>query len=101
MIKATSDELRQLSVEELLNARRHIDDVLSERRGELERQLEQITGVKPLAPKQNSGNTKVEWRYRSKRDPNLVWSGRGVLPRWMREEIKGTKMTKQDFLIKR
>jgi len=26
--------------------------------------------------------------------------GRGMLPTWMREEIKGTKLKKEDFLIK-
>ena len=101
MIKATQEDLRTMTVEELLQVRRQIDAVLSERREELERQLEQIVGRPLVQPRQNSGNTKVISRYRSKRDPNLVWSGRGVLPRWMRDEIKGTKLTKADFLIKR
>ena len=103
MIKATQEDLRAMSVEELLQVRRQIDGVLSERREELERQLEQIVGHPLAAPavKQNAGNSKVISRYRSKKDPNLVWSGRGVLPRWMRDEIKGTKLTKADFLIKR
>jgi hypothetical protein len=26
-------------------------------------------------------------------------SGRGVLPRWMREEMKGTKLSREDFRI--
>jgi DNA-binding protein H-NS len=98
MIKATQEDLRAMSVEELLQVRRQIDAVLSERREELERQLEQIVGH---PPKQNTGNSKVILRYRSKKDPSQVWSGRGVLPRWMRDEIKGTKLTKADFLIKR
>jgi DNA-binding protein H-NS len=40
-------------------------------------------------------------RYRSKKDPTVTWSGRGMLPKWMREEMKGTKLTKDDFLISR
>jgi DNA-binding protein H-NS len=43
---------------------------------------------------------KAEPKYQSKRDKNLKWSGRGMLPVWMREEMKGTKLTKDDFLIK-
>ena len=39
-------------------------------------------------------------KYRSKKDKSLKWSGRGMLPIWMREEMKGTKLTKDDFLIK-
>ncbi len=43
---------------------------------------------------------KAKPKYQSKKDKRLKWSGRGMLPVWMREEIKGTKLTKQDFLIK-
>jgi DNA-binding protein H-NS len=38
-------------------------------------------------------------KYRSRKDPKVVWSGRGVMPVWMREEMKGTKLKKDDFLI--
>ena len=40
-------------------------------------------------------------KYRSRKDPKVVWSGRGVTPVWMREEMKGTKLKKDDFLIAR
>ena len=39
-------------------------------------------------------------KYQSKKDPKLKWTGRGMLPVWMREEMKGTKLTKDSFLIK-
>ena len=39
-------------------------------------------------------------KYQSKKDRRLKWSGRGMLPVWMREEMKGTKLTKDNFLIK-
>ena len=39
-------------------------------------------------------------KYRSKKHKRLKWSGRGMLPIWMREEMKGTKLTKEDFAIK-
>jgi len=38
-------------------------------------------------------------KYRSRKDPRVVWSGRGVTPVWMREEMKGTRLKKDDFLI--
>jgi DNA-binding protein H-NS len=44
--------------------------------------------------------TKPEPKYQSKKDRSLKWSGRGMLPVWMREEMKGTKLTKDSFLIK-
>ena len=39
-------------------------------------------------------------KYQSKKQKSLKWSGRGLMPVWMREEMKGTKLTKEDFLIK-
>jgi DNA-binding protein H-NS len=39
-------------------------------------------------------------KYRSRKHKRLKWSGRGLMPTWMREEMKGTKLTKEDFLIK-
>jgi DNA-binding protein H-NS len=38
-------------------------------------------------------------KYQSKKKPGLKWSGRGMLPIWMREEMAGTRLTKDDFLI--
>ena len=43
---------------------------------------------------------KPEPKYRSKKDARLKWTGRGMLPTWMREEMAGTKLTKEDFSIK-
>jgi DNA-binding protein H-NS len=43
---------------------------------------------------------KAEPKYQSKKNKSLKWSGRGMLPVWMREEMKGTKLTKEDFAIK-
>ena len=49
-----------------------------------------------------SGRTRrrPEPKYQSKKDKRLKWTGRGVMPVWMREEMKGTKLKKDDFLIK-
>ena len=38
-------------------------------------------------------------KYRSRKDPSLTWAGRGMTPVWMREEMKGTKLKRDDFLI--
>jgi len=43
---------------------------------------------------------KAKPKYQSKTHKRLKWSGRGMLPIWMREEMKGTKLTKEDFAIK-
>jgi DNA-binding protein H-NS len=33
-------------------------------------------------------------------EPSLLWTGRGVMPRWMRGEMKTAKLMKEAFLIK-
>ena len=43
---------------------------------------------------------KPEPKYQSKKDPKLKWTGRGMTPIWMRDEMKGTKLRKENFLIK-
>src|SRR3954470_3430579 len=43
---------------------------------------------------------KAKPKYQSKKTRGLKWSGRGMLPTWMKEEMKGTRLTKDDFLIK-
>jgi DNA-binding protein H-NS len=39
-------------------------------------------------------------KYQSKKNKQLKWSGRGLMPVWMREEMKGTKLRKEHFAIK-
>ena len=90
------DEISSLNIEDLLSLRRHIDQVLSVRRDQLEQQLRQIGGDLSSGAK---ATAKIAPRYRSRKDPKLQWSGRGALPRWMRAEMKGTKLTKDDFRI--
>ena len=81
---------------------------VSEQRAYLEEKLSELTGFG--APKKRgrpAGSTskktgsrkKAAPKYRSKKDPKTVWSGRGVTPVWMREEMKGTRLKKDDFLI--
>jgi DNA-binding protein H-NS len=43
---------------------------------------------------------KAQPKYQSKKNPVMKWSGRGMTPIWMREEMKGTKLKKDDFLIR-
>ena len=83
-------ELRTLDTDGLLELRDGIDEILAHRRRQLEEQLQRIAGQPKF---------RILPRYRSKKDRTVTWSGRGMLPKWMREEMKGTKLTKEDFLI--
>jgi DNA-binding protein H-NS len=84
---------------------------VSEQRAYFEAQLAQLGGfvsrkgsaaAKPAAL--GNGRTgkraKAKPKYQSKKNASVKWSGRGMTPVWMREEMKGTKLRKDDFLIK-
>jgi len=58
------------------------------------RMVRAVTGAKRKGTRK-----KAAPKYRSRKDPKTMWSGRGVTPVWMREEMKGTKLKKDDFLI--
>jgi len=43
-------------------------------------------------------------KFRSRKDPSKSWAGRGLQPKWMKQEIveakkRGKKLTKEDFRI--
>ena len=93
--------------------RAHIDTLqnvlakkVSEQRAYLEGQLSQLGGYVPkkaiaaakaITPR-TAKRAKVKPKYQRKK--TLKWSGRGMLPVWMRDEMKGTGLTKESFLIK-
>ena len=94
--------LASMSVEALFKLRDDVAEAISSRAADLRRQLSQLTGDKPArgGGKKRKGGGKVAPQFRSKKDPSLLWSGRGALPRWMKEEMKGTKLKKESFRIK-
>ena len=53
-----------------------------------------------VGQRRTGNRTKPEPKYQSKKDPKLKWTGRGMTPIWMRDEMKGTKLKKENFLIK-
>jgi DNA-binding protein H-NS len=51
-------------------------------------------------PSKAGKRAKAQPKYQSKKDRSIKWSGRGMTPNWMKEEMKGTKLKKDDFLIR-
>ena len=102
---ARKSNFASMSVAALLKMRDDIGDVLSRRASELKKELSQLNDWNSnaeKAPKARRGRKgkKVAPQFRSKKDPKVVWSGRGGTPRWMKAEMKGTKLTKESFRIK-
>ena len=94
------NNLTSMSVEALFKLRDDVIQAIADRAADLRRQLSQLTGSKPARAVKKRKGKKVAPQFRSKKDPSVVWSGRGAIPRWMKEEMKGTKLKKESFRIK-
>jgi len=108
---------KSVAAMDVAQLRAHIDGLrnmlakkVSEQRAYFEGQLAQLGGymskktaaAKAVAPRngRSGKRAKAKPKYQSKRDKSVRWSGRGMTPIWMRDEMKGTKLKKEDFLIK-
>ena len=94
------DSLEGLLKKKVSEQRAYLEDKLSELSGfasaKAAKMLRAVTGAERT---RKGTRKKAEPKYRSRKDPKILWSGRGVTPVWMREEMKGTKLKKEDFLI--
>ena len=94
--------LSGMTVEALMDLRKRVDEILLERRAELEKQLERFAVVGGRSVVGGGGSVlkgkKVPPKYRSR--SGETWAGRGAKPRWLVAAIKGGKKL-DDFLIDR
>ena len=94
------DRLEGLLKKKVSEQRAYFEEKLSELSGFASRQGFERDAARCERGKKGT-RRKATPKYRSRKNPKIVWSGRGVTPVWMREEMKGTKLKKDDFLIKR
>ena len=87
--------LSGMTVEALMDLRERVDEMLHERRAELEKQLARIAGPQSALRSPLRGK-KVPPKYRGL--SGETWAGRGAKPRWLVAAIKGGKKL-DDFLI--
>jgi DNA-binding protein H-NS len=92
------DRMENLLKQKVGEQRSYFEEKLSELSGyasaKASRVMRAIGGAKKKGTRK-----KATPKYRSRKNPKILWSGRGVTPVWMREEMKGTKLKKDDFLI--
>lgn len=101
-IEQLERQLKGLSAEELTkvleDARRVLEEKQKQRREEVKRQILELAESVGLEvsfrAKRKAGETrpvrtraKVAPKYRHPTDPTLTWSGRGQMPRWLRELV--------------
>ena len=95
-LRAHIDSLQSALAKKVREQRAYFEDQLSRLDGYASKRAS--AAVKAVTPRKR---TKAKPKYQSKKNKSLKWSGRGVTPVWMREEMKGTKLEKEDFAIKR
>ena len=88
-----------MSIEALMELRKRVDEMLLERRAEIEKQLERMGRAIAVVGGRGASvlkGRKVPPKYRG--PSGETWSGRGAKPRWLVAAIKGGKKL-DDFLI--
>ena len=95
-LRAHIDSLQSVLTKKIHEQRAYFEDQLSQLGGYVAKRAS--AAVKAVTPRKR---VKAKPKYQSKKNKSLIWSGRGVTPVWMREEMKGTKLGKEDFAIKR
>jgi len=90
--------LSGMTVEALMDLRERVDEMLVERRGELQKQLERMGAIAVVGGRGGSGlkGRKVAPKYRG--PSGETWAGRGARPRWLVAASKAGKKL-DDFLI--
>lgn len=93
------NDFHNLSVDELLNVREIINDILSSKISEEKRALEQrMAKLSQLDQESSSKFVKIPAKYQNPDNPTQTWAGRGKTPLWLAAALKKGRL-KEDFLI--
>jgi DNA-binding protein H-NS len=92
------DRMENLLKQKVGEQRSYFEEKLSELSGYASAKAARVVRAVSGAGKKRT-RKKATPKYRSRKNPKILWSGRGVTPVWMRDEMKGTRLKKDDFLI--
>jgi len=95
------DGLRSTLAKKVTQQRDYFEAQLAQLSGDTPRRASSPGRTAATSNGRSAKRAKPKPKYRSKKNKALKWSGRGMTPVWMRDEMKGTKLTKDSFLIKR
>jgi DNA-binding protein H-NS len=99
-LRAFIDDLENLLAKRVQQQRQIFEGHLAELQGYVSQKAAGVVRTVMMVPRKAGTRAKAKPKYQSKKTKGLKWSGRGMLPTWMKEEMKGTKLKKDDFLIK-
>ena len=97
-LRAYIDNLEELLTRKVKQQKEILEGHLAELQGYVSSKAAKAVRTVMMVPRTGK-RAKAKTKYRSRKKPSLKWSGRGMLPIWMREEMAGTKLTKDHFLI--
>lgn len=98
-LRALIDDLEGLLAKKVRQQREILEGHLAELQGYVSAKAAGVVRTVMRVPRTGK-RAKAVAKYQSKKNPVMKWSGRGMTPIWMREEMKGTKLKKEDFAIK-
>ena len=99
-LRAHIEDLQHTLSKKVSAQRAYFEDQLSQLGGYVSKTASAAVKAVSAASDRTGRRAKPKPKYQSKKNKSLKWTGRGMTPVWMREEMKGTKLTKQDFAIK-
>ncbi|WAP69072.1 H-NS family nucleoid-associated regulatory protein [Jiella pelagia] len=101
-------ELEKMGLAELQGLKEAVEAVLAEKANaemaQLQKRMAELKalGGDPRRPQQQGeGRTRAspKPKYRSLKNPETVWTGRGATPNWLKAEMEETKKPQEAFLI--
>src|ERR1041385_3659969 len=98
-LRSHIDDLQGLLAKRIHQQRTYFESQLAELGGAVSRKA--AAAYKVVSSNGRAGKrAKPKPKYQSKKNKSLKWTGRGMTPVWMLDEMKGTKLKKENFLIK-
>jgi DNA-binding protein H-NS len=94
------DGLENTLAKKVTEQRSFLQGKLSELSGYVSSKVPSAYRAVMPTPSKAGQRAKAQPKFQSKKDKSIKWSGRGMTPNWMKEEMKGTKLKKDDFLIR-
>jgi DNA-binding protein H-NS len=88
------EELQQL----IADAQKALSDKVAEKRQALMKELSALDAIaKPSSASVKRASPQA--KYRSQKNPDLTWAGRGGRPKWLEAEMQETEKPLEAFLI--
>ena len=99
-LRAYINDLQSTLAKKVSAQRAYLEGQLSQLGGYVSKKASAAARAVTPGSGRKGPRAKPKPKYQSKKNKSVKWTGRGMTPVWMRDEMKGTKLKKNDFLIK-